>query len=115
MKYSGWLGTLLHFATMTLSEAQKKYLRGLGHKLKPVVIVGESGLSDGVSGEFAGAITHHELVKVSVRVGDRKERDRIIDKLCSDHSASLVQRIGNMALIYRENPEKKKRIRIPNK
>lgn len=106
--------TLLHFAAMTLSEAQKKYLRGLGHKLKPVIMIGESGLSDGVCAEFAGAIDHHELVKVSVRVGDRQERDRIIAKLCADHAASLVQRVGNMALLYRENPEKKKRIRLPN-
>lgn len=98
---------------MALSEAQKKYLRGLGHQLKPVIMIGDSGLTDGVQQEFETAVTHHELIKTSVRVGDRQERDQVIAKLCDDHSVQLVHRIGNMALLYRENPEKKKRIRLP--
>jgi len=100
---------------MKLSEAQKKYLRGLGHHLKPVVMIAESGLSDSVMAEFEGAISHHELIKVSVRVGDRDARTAAIASLCAGDSTELVQRIGNMALLYRENPEKKKRIRLPNR
>ena len=100
---------------MTLSEAQKKYLRGLGHQLKPVIMIAESGLSETVLAEFENAISHHELIKVSVRVGDRDTRSKIITSLCNDDSTGLVQRIGNMALLYRENPEKKKRIRLPNR
>ena len=100
---------------MPLSEPQKKYLRGLGHKLRPVILIGESGLSEAVAREFDIALAHHELIKVSVRVGDRKERDEIIATLCARYDAELAQRVGNMALVYRENPEKKKRIRLPNK
>jgi RNA-binding protein len=100
---------------MTLSEAQKKYLRGLGHQLKPVIMIGDSGLTDSVSKELENAVLHHELIKVSIRVGDREERDRVIARICDDHSVQLVQRIGNMALVYRENLEKKKRIRLPGK
>jgi len=100
---------------MALSEAQKKYLRGLGHKLKPVVMIADGGLSDSVAKEFETALDHHELIKVSVRVGDRGVRQEIIGKLCEQGPAELVQRIGNMALLYRENPEKTKRIRLPNK
>ena len=47
-----------------------------------------------------------------MRVGDREERDRIIMALCDSGNAQLVQRIGNMAFLYRENPEKK-RIQLP--
>ena len=97
-----------------LSEAQKKHLRGLGHGLKPLIIVGDSGLSDSLMAEFEATLAHHELIKVSVRVGDRQARDSIIEELCSAGSASLVQRVGNMALFYRENSEKKK-IVIPNR
>ena len=100
---------------MALSEPQKKYLRGIGHKLKPVLMIADAGLSESVAKEFELAIEHHELIKVSVRVGDRKVRTEIIDKLCEDGSTELVQRIGNMALLYRENPEKKKRIRLPSR
>jgi RNA-binding protein len=97
---------------MTLDDAQKKYLRGLGHKLKPVVLIGDAGLTDAVSAEFRSTLDHHELIKIRVKTGDRDERDRIIDALCTANSAALVQRIGNVALIYRENPEKRK-IHLP--
>ena len=99
---------------MTLTESQKKYLRGLGHARKPTIIVGEAGLSTSLLAEYESTLLHHELIKVSVRVGDRKARDTIIEELCSVGSAALIQRVGNMALLYRENPEKKK-IVIPNR
>lgn len=102
---------------MDLSEHQKKYLRGLGHQLKPVISVGDSGLSESLLAEFDATLGHHELIKVKVRVGDRAARDEIIGQLCGDYNAVLVQRIGNVALLYRPNPEKKpeKRLRIPSK
>ena len=98
---------------MTLSEAQKKHLRGLGHNLKPVIMVGDAGLTESLLAEFESTLSHHELIKVRVRVGDRQARDSIIDELCATASATLVQRIGNMALLYRENPDEKK-IVLPN-
>ena len=98
---------------MTLSEAQKKHLRGLGHALKPLIMVGDAGLSESLLAEFESTLAHHELIKVKVRAGDRKARDAIIDELCVRSGAALVQRVGNMALLYRENPEKKK-IVLPN-
>lgn len=93
---------------MAMSETQKKYLRGLGHQLKPVIMVGEAGLTASLRDEYESTLAHHELIKVSVRVRDRAARDTMIEELCSATSAELVQRIGNMALLYRENPEKKK-------
>lgn len=97
---------------MTLSDSQKKYLRGLGHKLKPAIRVGDAGLTDGVVAEFESTLEHHELIKVGVRVGDRTLRDRLIQELCSASGAALVQRVGNVALMYRENPDTR-RIRLP--
>jgi RNA-binding protein len=102
---------------MDLSEHQKKYLRGLGHQLKPLIMVGDAGLSESLLAEFESTLDHHELIKVRVRVGDRAARDALIGQLCTDSSAVLVQRIGNVALLYRPNLKKKpeKRIRIPSK
>ena len=60
---------------MSLTETQCKHLRGLGHSLKPLVLVGSSGLSQRVVAEVNGTLDHHELIKVRVRSGDRKERD----------------------------------------
>ena len=89
-----------------LSEAQKKHLRGLGHQLKPVVMIGENGLSDSLLAEFETSLAHHELIKVRIRVGDRRAREAIIRKLCDIGAAQLIQRVGNVALLYRENPER---------
>jgi len=97
---------------MALSESQKKYLRGLGHAKKPVVMVGDAGLSDTLLAEFLTSLEHHELLKVRVKVGDRGARDAIISQLCAAGKAELVQRIGNMALLYRANPENN-RIQLP--
>lgn len=91
---------------MKLSESQKKFLRGLGHQLKPVIMVADAGLSDSLLNEFCSTIEHHELIKVRVRASDRETRDSIISGLCSKGSAELVTRIGNVALVYRRNDEK---------
>ena len=99
---------------MTLSESQKKYLRGRGHDLKPVVTVGDAGLSASLMAEYESTLAHHELIKVRLRVGDRSARDAIIDELCVSSSSELIQRVGNVALIYRENADEKK-IVIPKR
>ena len=98
---------------MVLSESQKKYLRGLGHQLKPVIMVGDAGLTEGVLREFETTIGHHELIKVRVRVGDRHARDETIKALCDQSAASLVTRIGNVALIYRRNEDNPKVVLPP--
>lgn len=100
---------------MNLSEHQKKYLRGLGHQLKPLIMVGDAGLSESVLAEYESTLSHHELIKVRIRVGDRDARDAIIGKLCTNSSAILVQRVGNVALLFRQNLKKKpeKRIKLP--
>jgi len=91
---------------MQLSEQQKKFLRGLGHRLKPVIIVGDAGLSDSLLREYDSTIKHHELIKVKVRAGDRESRDELIRRLCDSSGSTLVTRIGNIALVYRRNDEK---------
>jgi RNA-binding protein len=107
--------SLLNFAAMNLSESQKKYLRGLGHQKKPLIIVGDAGLSESLLAEYESTLDHHELIKVRVRAAGREERDAIIARLCDGSSAQLVQRIGNVALIYRANLKKQpeKRLRLP--
>jgi RNA-binding protein len=98
---------------MHLTEAQKKYLRGRGHPLKPVILVGQAGFSTPLAEEFDRALTDHELVKVKVRGADRSGRDAIFARLAASASAELVQRIGNTGLFYRPHPERP-RIMLPD-
>ncbi len=99
---------------MSLSETQKKHLRGLGHRLKPTVMIGDAGVTDSLFAEFESTLAHHELIKIKVRVGDRSQRDAIMADLCERSGGEMVQRIGNVALIYRENPERR-RIVLPSR
>ncbi len=71
-------------------------------------MVGANGLTDGVIQETDQTIEYHELIKVRISVGDRELRDQIIAELCDKTRARLIQRIGNMALIFRRNSNKPK-------
>lgn len=90
-----------------LSNAQKRYLRGLAHDLKPVVMVGAKGVGPALLAELDQALELHELVKVRIAAGDRDERDAMIEALVEPSEANLVARIGHVAVLYRrrrENP-----------
>ncbi|MGD2076463.1 MAG: YhbY family RNA-binding protein [Gammaproteobacteria bacterium] len=86
---------------MPLTERQKKTLRGLGHQLKPVILVGAGGLSPPLLDEFDRSLEHHELMKVKIKLGDRETRDALLDRLCRRSGAELVQRTGNIGLLFR--------------
>ncbi len=93
---------------MPLIEKHKRQLRTLGHKLKPVVIIGNAGLTESVLNEIGLALNHHELMKLKVNAADRVERVRIIDEICTRTRAEVIQKIGHIALIYLKNREKKR-------
>ena len=88
---------------MELSDSQKKHLRGLGHRLKPVVMIGQHGLTDGVVAETERALADHELIKVRARLGGRESRDATLEDLAARTGATIVQRVGNVGLLYKEN------------
>ncbi len=96
---------------MELTEKQKRHLRALGHAKKPVVFVGGASLTSNVVHELDEALKAHELLKVRVGAGDREERDSIIERMCREAGATLVQRIGHVALLYR--PAETPRIQLP--
>ena len=85
---------------MSLTEKQKRALRGRGHELKPVVSVGNSGLSKAVLRELELSLEHHELMKIKIGAADREQRKQIIDRICTTFDTELVQAIGHIALIY---------------
>jgi RNA-binding protein len=90
---------------MSLTEKMKRELRGRGHTLKPVVSIGNAGLSTAVLREIDLSLEHHELMKVRIGVADREQRQAVITGICSSCNAELVQAIGHIALIYREKQD----------
>ena len=89
-----------------MNTAEKKRLRAEAHALKPVVLMGQAGFTAAVLAEIELALDSHELIKVKIRA-ERDDRKRISDEICSATGAELIQSIGQIAVIYRRNPDKK--------
>ena len=96
---------------MSLSQTQRRHLRKLAHHLKPVVTVGNAGLSESVLNEIEIALAHHELIKVRINAGDKAERQAMIDKIGEQTEAEWVLSIGHIAAFYR--PAEKPKIVLP--
>lgn len=96
---------------MSISEFHRRHLRKLAHHLKPVVIVGNAGLTENVLAEIDSSLAHHELIKVKIHAADKTERQAIIDKICTQTAADWVLSIGHIAAFYR--PAEKPKIILP--
>ena len=90
---------------MALTRKQEKALRTKARELKPVVLLGQKGLTDSVLAELDSSLKHHELIKVRIRSTDRDTRDLLISEICTRTGCDLVQKIGNCISIYRPNPD----------
>jgi len=90
---------------MELTEKQRRHLKGLAHPLKPVILMGNSGLTPGVVAETQRALSDHELIKVRLPGLDRGERDATLARLADETGSALVTRIGHVAVLYRPRPE----------
>ena len=96
---------------MNLNKKQIQYLKGLAHSLKPVVLLGNNGLTEAVVAEIDYALNHHELIKVKIPTDDRENKALIVDAICRETNSIKVQVIGKTLIIFRTSEEKK--IRIP--
>ena len=90
---------------MELSERQRKYLRGLGHALNPVLLIGQHGMTPAVVAEAKRALHDHELIKVKFRGAERGARDTGLTELATATDSVLIQRIGHTALYYKRRNE----------
>ena len=87
------------------SKQDIKQLRAIGHKLKPVVTVAGTGLSDAVVAEIDRALSQHELIKIKLAVGDKDAKKAVTEELCERSGAEIIQSIGNVVLILRRTAE----------
>lgn len=88
-----------------LTEQQRRHLRGLAHALHPVARLGSAGITAAFLTELEAQLAHHELVKIRVAGGDREARRLAIAGIVDRTGATLIARIGNVAVLYRVSPE----------
>lgn len=98
---------------MRLNEHQKRWLKKQVHHLKPVVSLGQAGLTEAVLAEIELALDYHELIKVKIAAAEREQRDAIILTIEERTRSDLIDRIGHIAAFFRANPGKKEPMALP--
>jgi len=63
-------------------------------------------MKESINDEIAIALTFHQLLKIKINLGDRDARDALVADISKKHNAELIQRIGNVAILYRRNFDK---------
>jgi RNA-binding protein len=96
----------------TLKGKDKKYLRGLGHHLDPVVYVGREGLSDSLVASTTDALKTRELIKVKLGQNCAVPKKEAAEQLAALTGAALVQLIGKTIILYQPNKNLKPEQRI---
>ena len=89
-----------------LTGRQRKSLRGLAHRLEPVVLVGREGVTDAVVRAVAEALLTHELIKVRLHEPEDKKSDALA--LADGAGAALCGLVGHTVILYRPHPERPK-------
>lgn len=93
-----------------MTGKQRRHLRALAHALRPIVQVGQRGLTDAVVQQVDAALDDHELIKVKL-AGDCRDTG-IAREIASRTGAELTGRVGHVVILYRRHPEEP-RIRLP--
>jgi RNA-binding protein len=88
---------------MPLTPSRRSELRSQAHKLSPIVIIGDKGLTDEVLAEIDRSLKAHELIKIRAATDDRDARELWMEKICERLDAHAVQQIGKVLVVYREN------------
>lgn len=90
-----------------LTGKQKRFLRGLGHDLKPVIMVGKNEINESLVSETDTALTAHELIKVKILESCTMDRHEVAETMAKACGADVAQVLGRTLLLYRRGEEAK--------
>ncbi|MDP4908612.1 MAG: YhbY family RNA-binding protein [Burkholderiaceae bacterium] len=86
---------------MELTPRERSALRAAAHPLRPVVLIGDKGLTEAVLKEIDMSLSAHELIKVRAGSADREARDDMLNSICETLSCAAVHHLGKMLILYR--------------
>jgi RNA-binding protein len=95
-------------ATLSLTGAQKKALRGQAHDLDPIVHVGKAGLTEGLLAQIDEALEAHELIKIRFLEG-KAQKAELVAEIESSLFCAVVGQIGHVAILFRQARDSEKR------
>ena len=98
-----------------LKGSQRKYLRGLAHKLNPAAFVGQKGITPSLTDEINMALDATELIKI--KFSDHKEKElktALVEEIASITKSHVAGMVGHVVILFRQHadPEKQK-IKLP--
>ncbi len=101
------------FAIASLSSKQRAHLRSLAHSLKPILQVGNDGVSDAFLESLEEAFNTRELLKVKVLEGAPEDTAEAARAMADGlDGVEVAQTIGRTVVLYREHPDDPE-IRLP--
>lgn len=89
-----------------LTSAGKKQLKARAHALKPVVLVGQHGVTAAVMASIDEALEAHELIKIRLPAGERAQRVLQTGQIATALGAEVVSTIGRVVILYRRRTER---------
>ena len=93
---------------MSLDSKKRSYLRSIARNLKPIVQIGKNGLTDESIETIRKALEDHELIKVKF-LAFKEEKEELSHELLEKTRADLVDRMGNIVVLYIKHPDQNKR------
>ena len=102
--------------TLYIAGKQARHLRGLGHHLSPLVMIGKDGITDNLTDALEAVLAAHELVKIKIQDGCPYAREEAAELLAKKSKSRIAQIIGKTFLLFRENKDLKgdKKINLPS-
>jgi RNA-binding protein len=89
---------------LEITSRDRSTLRSAAHALRPVVLIGDKGLSDAVLKEIDANLTSHGLIKVRAGGEDRETREEMLASICDTLSCAPVHHLGKVLILYRPQP-----------
>ena len=91
--------------TKKITNNERKELKKKAYGLKPLIMIGQNGLTDAVINEIDVALNAHQLIKVRAKGSDKDERMEQCLKIKERLNAEIIHRIGFVTVFYRPAPE----------
>ena len=86
---------------ISLTSQARSALKGAAHSLRPVVLIGDQGLTAAVLKEIDLALGSHELIKVKAASQEREQRNEILEQICQQLGCATVSHLGKTLILYR--------------
>lgn len=99
-------GQIIATGSPDRTNAQRKFLRGMGQTLQPVVYVGARGAIRSVVNAVSEQLEIHELIKIRVHESAGMTTEVAALWLRGETGADIVQILGHVLVLYKPRKEK---------